>query len=271
MKSVKKITKVVGPFVGFGNRFHPETKAMLKELLPIVDKPSIQYAAEEAVAAGIDTLIVVTGRNNRANECHFEENNELETMLGAKGKDAQADMVCNIISEGLGCIFVRQAEELGFGRAVLHWNVQTADDLLTDYEPGVPLEIAQAFASTGKSQLSGMEVDGPDISKYVDVLLNWSGASILGLVQKPNANDAASNLVSIRRYALNTDIFETLKGLSARLGGKILSRDAINMHVQKGSVETVRLIGRRFDTGSVDGFFHASGYEYEQRLASYYV
>jgi hypothetical protein len=111
--------KAVFPVAGFGTRFLPATKAMPKELLPIVDKPLIQYAAEEAIAAGIDTLIFVTGRNKRAIEDHFDANNELETMLRAKGKDAQADMVRNIIPEGVECIFVRQAEQLGLGHAVL--------------------------------------------------------------------------------------------------------------------------------------------------------
>ena len=105
-----KIRKAVFPVAGFGTRFLPATKAMPKELLPIVDKPLIQYAAEEAIAAGIDTLIFVTGRNKRAIEDHFDANNELENMLRAKGKDAQADMVRNIIPEGVECIFVRQTE-----------------------------------------------------------------------------------------------------------------------------------------------------------------
>ena len=113
-----KIRKAVFPVAGFGTRFLPATKAMPKELLPIVDKPLIQYAAEEAIAAGIDTLIFVTGRNKRAIEDHFDANNELETMLRAKGKDAQADMVRNIIPEGVECIFVRQAEQLGSGHSV---------------------------------------------------------------------------------------------------------------------------------------------------------
>ena len=117
-----KIRKAVFPVAGFGTRFLPATKAMPKELLPIVDKPLIQYAAEEAIAAGIDTLIFVTGRNKRAIEDHFDTNNELETMLRTKGKDAQADMVRNIIPKGVECMFVRQAEQLGLGHAVYALN-----------------------------------------------------------------------------------------------------------------------------------------------------
>jgi UTP--glucose-1-phosphate uridylyltransferase len=263
---MNKIRKAVFPVAGFGTRFLPATKAMPKELLPIVDKPLIQYAVEEAIAAGIDTLILVTGRNKRAIEDHFDANNELETILRAKGKGAQADMVRNIIPDGVDCIFVRQAEQLGLGHAVLcaeravggdPFAVLLADDFLTDYEPGVTADLVQAFASSGKSQLSVMEVDGPDIAKYGVVISNESGTGIVGLIEKPNAEEAPSNLASIGRYVLTPEIFETLRGLKAGSGGEIQLSDAINIHAQQGAVETVRLNGRRFDCGSVDGFLDA--------------
>ena len=269
-----KIRKAVFPVAGFGTRFLPATKAMPKELLPIVDKPLIQYAAEEAIAAGIDTLIFVTGRNKRAIEDHFDANNELETMLRVQGKDAQADMVRNITPQGVECIFVRQAEQLGLGHAVLcaeravggdPFAVLLADDFLTDYKPGVTTDLAQAFKTSGKSQLSVMEVDGPNISKYGVVVPHGAGAGIVGLVEKPDANDAPSNLASIGRYVLTPDIFETLRGLDAGSGGEIQLADAINIHAQHGSVETVRLNGRRFDCGSVEGFMSASTHEFEKR------
>ena len=268
------IRKAVFPVAGFGTRFLPATKAMPKELLPIVDKPLIQYAAEEAIAAGIDTLIFVTGRNKRAIEDHFDANNELETMLRAKGKDAQADMVRNILPTGIECIFVRQAEQLGLGHAVLcseravggdPFAVLLADDFLTDYAPGVTADLAQAFESSGKLQLSVMEVDGPDISKYGVVVPNSAGAGIAGLIEKPDANAAPSNLASIGRYVLTPDIFDTLRGLGAGSGGEIQLADAINIHAQQGHVETVRLNGRRFDCGSVRGFMAASNHEFENR------
>ena len=142
-----------------------------------------------------------------------------------------------------------------------------ADDFLTDFEPGVTTDLAQAFASSGKSQLSVMEVDGPDISKYGVIVPNGSGAGIAGLVEKPDANDAPSNLASIGRYVLTPDIFDTLRGLKAGSGGEIQLADAINIHAQEGSVETVRLNGRRFDCGSVDGFMAASVHEYKWRLS----
>ena len=270
-----KIKKAVFPVAGFGIRFLPATKAMPKEQLPIVDKPLIQYAAEEAIAAGIDTLIFVTGRNKRAIEDHFDANNELETILRSNGRDAQADMVRNIIPAGVECIFVRQAEQLGLGHAVLcaeravgrgPFAVLLTDDFLTDYAPGVTADLAQAFASRGKSQLSVTEVDGPDISKYGFVVPNGAGAGIAGLVEKPDAHNAPSNQASIGRYVLTHDIFQTLRGLSAGSGGEIQLVDAINIHAQQGSVETIRLNGRRFDCGSVDGFMRASNHEYEKRL-----
>ena len=270
-----KIRKAVFPVAGFGTRFLPATKAMPKELLPIVDKPLIQYAAEEAISAGIDTLIFVTGRNKRAIEDHFDANIELETILRAKGKHVHANMVRNIIPEGVDCIFVRQAQQLGLGHAVLcaeravggdPFAVLLADDFLTDYKPGVTADLAQAFARSGKSQLSVMEVDGPDISKYGGVVPNGTGSGIAGLIEKPNASDAPSNLASIGRYVLTPDIFDTLRGLKAGSGGEIQLADAINIHAHQGSVETVRLNGQRFDCGSVDGFMRASSHEYERRF-----
>ena len=269
-----QVRKAVFPVAGFGTRFLPATKAMPKELLPIVDKPLIQYAAEEAIAAGIDTLIFVTGRNKRAIEDHFDANHELETMLRSKGKDAQADMVRNIIPEGVECIFVRQPEQLGLGHAVLcaeravgsdPFAVLLADDFLTDYEPGVTADLAQAFSDSGKLQLSVMEVDGPDISKYGVVVPNSLGVGIAGLVEKPGASEAPSNLASIGRYVLTPDIFDTLRGLSAGSGGEIQLADAIGIMAQKGNVEIVKLNGRRFDCGSVVGFIQATLFEYSKR------
>ena len=184
-------------------------------------------------------------------------------------------MVRNIIPAGVECIFVRQAEQLGLGHAVLcaeraaggdPFAVLLADDFLTDYEPGVIADLAQAFASTGKSQLSVMEVDGPDISKYGVVVPNGSGNGIAGLVEKPDAHDAPSNLASIGRYVLTPDIFDTLRGLKAGSGGEIQLADAINIHAQKGYVETVRLNGRRFDCGEVAGYINSINHVYFREI-----
>ncbi len=154
----------------------------------------------------------------------------METLLRAKGKDVQADIVRNIITAGVECIFVRQAEQLGLGHAVLcaeraigddPFAMLLADDFLTDYKFGITADLARAFASSGKSQLSVMEVDGSDISKYGVVVPNGFGAGILGLVEKPDANETPSNLASIGRYILTPDIFVRLRGLSAGSGGEI--------------------------------------------------
>jgi len=261
-----KLRKAVFPVAGFGTRFLPATKAMPKELLPIVDKPLIQYAAEEAIAAGIDTLIFVTGRNKRAIEDHFDNNQELELALRAKGKDEQADMVRRILPEGVECIFMRQPEQLGLGHAVLcaeravgsdPFAVLLADDFLTGSDHGVTADLARAFKTTGKSQLSVMEVNGADISKYGVVIPGDTQGAIAGLVEKPDAASAPSNLASIGRYVLTPDIFDILRTQPPGAGGEIQLADAINTQAASGAVDGVELNGRRFDCGSVQGYLDA--------------
>jgi len=270
-----KISKAVFPVAGFGTRFLPATKAMPKELLPIVNKPLIQYAAEEAISAGISTLIFVTGRNKRAIEDHFDANLELEAALRLRDKNMQADMVRNILPAGVECIFVRQADQLGLGHAILcaeravagdPFAVLLADDFLTDYSPGVSADLVFAFEQTGKSQLSVMEVNGPEISKYGVVVPSDDLTGISGLVEKPALSEAPSNLASIGRYVLTPEIFNLLRSISPGLGGEIQLSDAINIQAQNDAVETVRLNGKRFDCGSIDGFMTASAYEYSKTL-----
>ena len=272
---MQKIRKAVFPVAGFGTRFLPATKAMPKELLPIVDKPLIQYAAEEAIAAGIDTLIFVTGRNKRAIEDHFDANKELELALRSKGKNEQADMVRNIVPPHVECIFVRQAEQLGLGHAVLcaeravagePFAVLLADDFLTDYVPGVTADLVGAFEKTGNSQLSVMQVDEAYISQYGVIIPSSDGHGVLGVVEKPRQDEAPSNLASIGRYILTSDIFDLLRTLPAGSGGEIQLADALNLHAQNGLLEAVELKGKRFDCGSVDGFMSASAHEYAKRL-----
>ena len=262
------IRKAVFPVAGFGTRFLPATKAMPKELLPIVDKPLIQYAAEEAIAAGIDTLIFVTGRNKRAIEDHFDNNQELEMALKAKGKYDQAEMVKNILPAGVECIFVRQPEQLGLGlgHAVLcaervvgddPFVVLLADDFLTYEGDGIVSDLVSAYELSGKTQLSVMEVNGPDISKYGVVVPNGGSGSVAGLVEKPEANKAPSNLASIGRYVLTPDIFDILRTQPVGAGGEVQLADAINTQAAKGAVQSVNLNGLRFDCGSVEGYLDA--------------
>lgn len=263
---MQKIRKAVFPVAGFGTRFLPATKAMPKELLPIVNKPLIQYAVEEAISAGIDTLIFVTGRNKRAIEDHFDNNLELELALRAKGKDEQANMVKYILPTEVECIFVRQPEQLGLGHAVLcaeravgsePFAVILADDFLTYESDGITADLVRAFEITGKSQLSVMEVDGPDISQYGVVVLNKKTGSISGLVEKPDEHKAPSNLASIGRYVLTPDIFEVLRNQPVGVGGEFQLADAINTQAFNNAVEAVMLNGHRFDCGSVQGYLDA--------------
>ena len=274
---MSKLRKAVFPVAGFGTRFLPATKAMPKELLPIVDKPLIQYAAEEAIAAGIDTLIFVTGRNKRAIEDHFDNNKELEAILRTKGKDEQADMIKNILPSGVECIFVRQPEQLGLGHAVLcaeravgndPFAVLLADDFLTYEGSGVTANLVSGFEQSGKTQLSVMEVNGPDISKYGVVVPNVEAGFVAGLVEKPKAENAPSNLASIGRYVLTPDIFSILRNQSAGAGGEIQLSDAINIQAANGAVEAVMLKGRRFDCGNVQGYLAAIMHVADQRQRS---
>ena len=277
LSNIKKITKAVFPVAGFGTRFLPATKAMPKELIPIINKPLIQYAAEEVIAAGIDTLIFVTGRNKRSIEDHFDSNNELEAALRAGGKEEQADMVRNILPPGVECIFVRQPEQLGLGHAVLcaeravgndTFAVLLADDFLTDYIPGVTADLIRAYELNGKSQLSVMKVEGPDISKYGVIVPDADGTGIIGLSEKPNIADAPSNLASIGRYVLTPDIFQILRGVPKDTGGEIQLADAINIQASRGAVDTVKLNGKRFDCGSVNGFIEATNFEFRKMAAT---
>ena len=277
MSGEQIIKKAVFPVAGFGTRFLPATKAMPKELIPIVNKPLIQYAAEEAIAAGIDTLIFVTGRNKRSIEDHFDANKELEIALHSGGKREQADMVRNILPKGVECIFVRQPDQLGLGHAVLcaeravgnnAFAVLLADDFLTDYYPGVTADLVKAYGSSGKSQLSVMEVDGPEISKYGVVVPGSNSAGIVGLVEKPTIDNAPSNLASIGRYVLTPDIFDLLRKLGPDSGGEIQLADAINLQAKLGAVDTVRLKGERFDCGSVTGFINATNFEFKKMKLS---
>ena len=271
----RKVKKAVFPVAGFGTRFLPATKAMPKELLPIVDKPLIQYAVEEAIAAGIDTLIFVTGRNKRAIEDHFDVNKELELALRSKGKNEQADMLRNIIPPHVECIFVRQPEQLGLGHAVLcaeravagePFAVLLADDFLTDYAPGVTADLLDAFEKTGNSQLSVMPVDEAYISNYGAIIPSADGHEVIGLVEKPRQDEAPSNLASIGRYVLTPDIFDSLRTLRTGSNGEIQLADALNLHAQDGLLKAIKLKGKRFDCGSIDGFMSASAHEYSKRL-----
>jgi UTP--glucose-1-phosphate uridylyltransferase len=267
MKSV--VRKAVFPVAGLGTRFLPATKAMPKELLPIIDKPLIQYAAEEAIAAGLDTLIFVTGRNKRAIEDHFDSNSELEAVLRLKGKNEMADRVKNILPKGVECIFVRQPEQLGLGHAVLcaervvgnePFALLLADDFLTYKGNGITSDLIMGFEKTGKTQLCAMKVNGPEISKYGVIVSDSETDLVTGLIEKPNFENAPSNLASIGRYVLTPDIFDILRTQPVGVAGEIQLADSINVQAINNGVEAILLNGIRFDCGSVEGYIAAIKY-----------
>jgi UTP--glucose-1-phosphate uridylyltransferase len=261
-----KIRKAVFPVAGLGTRFLPATKAMPKELLPIIDKPLIQYAAEEAIAAGLDTLIFITGRNKRAIEDHFDGNNELELALRSKGKNDMADMVKNILPKGVECVFVRQKEQLGLGHAVLcaervvgnePFALLLADDFLTYSGKGITSNLISGYKKTGKSQLSVMKVNGPDISKYGVIVTDNKTGLVKGIIEKPDFESAPSDLASIGRYVLTSDIFDILRNQASGAGGEIQLADSINVQAVNNMVEAILLNGKRYDCGSVKGYVQA--------------
>jgi len=264
-----KLNIAVFPVAGYGTRFLPITKAMPKELLPVLDKPLIQHAVEEAVAAGIETLIFVTGRNKRAIEDHFDRNLELEASLISKNKLEAAEMVSNILPSNVECIFVRQPEQLGLGNAVLcaervvgdnPFLLLLADDFLTKNKYNTSECLISAFKATGKSQLSAMEVDKSEVSKYGVISPSLNSNAVLSMVEKPTIKEAPSNLASIGRYVLTPDIFSILNKLKPGFGNEIQLTDAIDEQARNNAVEFVPLASKRFDCGSLQGYLNAISY-----------
>ncbi len=264
-----RLRKAVFPVAGLGSRFLPVTKASPKEMLPIVDKPLIQYAVEEAAAAGITEMIFVTGRNKRAIEDHFDKAYELETELERKRKDALLGMVRSVLPEGARCIYIRQAEPLGLGHAVLcaqpvvgddAFAVILADDLM-DSQPPAMARMAQVFSREGASLLGVEEVPRDQTQSYGIVTVERTGvdiARIHSIVEKPRPAEAPSTLAVIGRYVLTPRIFELLGELTPGAGGEIQLTDAISQLLSHERVLAVRLPGRRFDCGSKLGYLQAT-------------
>ncbi|MFN3398057.1 MAG: UTP--glucose-1-phosphate uridylyltransferase, partial [Sulfurimicrobium sp.] len=215
---MKKITKAVFPVAGLGSRFLPATKASPKEMMPVVDKPLIQYAVEEAVAAGITDMVFITGRNKRAIEDHFDTAYEVEAELAARGKDALLRAVQNVIPKHVNCIFIRQSEALGLGHAVLcaqpvvqdePFAVILADDLI-DGEPPVIQQMVEVFARHQCSVLGVQDVPREQTGQYGIVSatnLAPNLAQVNGIVEKPRPEDAPSTLAVVGRYILTSRIF----------------------------------------------------------------
>ena len=259
------VTKAVFPVAGLGTRFLPATKAMPKELLPIIDKPIVQYAVEEAIAAGITELVFVTGRTKRAIEDHFDTNPELERELHEKGKDDLAAAIRGIIPDHVNCIFIRQPRALGLGHAVLcaapaigrnPFAVLLADDVVKG-TPSPTAELIAAYARTECTQLSVMDVAPADVSKYGIIRPGDTPGSVAGLIEKPQLEEAPSRLASIGRYVLEPEILDILANIPPGAGGEIQLADAINLRAGQGRVNATPLSGVRYDCGSKFGYLEA--------------
>jgi UTP--glucose-1-phosphate uridylyltransferase len=265
----KRLKKAVFPVAGLGSRFLPVTKASPKEMLPIVDKPLIQYAVEEAAAAGITEMIFVTGRNKRAIEDHFDKAYEVEAELERRNKGELLDMVRSVLPEGVSCIYIRQAEPLGLGHAVLvaqpvvgddPFAVILADDLM-DSDPPAIARMAEIFEREQCSLLGVEEVPRDQTQSYGIVTIDQmkgDTARIHSIVEKPAPKDAPSNLAVIGRYVLTNRVFELLSRVTPGAGGEIQLTDGISQLLRQERALAVRLPGRRFDCGSKLGYLQAT-------------
>ncbi|WP_041741694.1 UTP--glucose-1-phosphate uridylyltransferase GalU [Collimonas fungivorans] len=265
----KKITKAVFPVAGLGTRFLPATKASPKEMLPVVDKPLIQYAVEEAAAAGITEMIFVTGRNKRAIEDHFDKAYELEAELLAKNKQALLEVLRQIKPKNVECFYVRQAEALGLGHAVLcaerlvhgePFAVILADDLLDGTIP-VMRQMTDLYADYGSS-IIGVEAIAPVQSRSYGVVAGTAAGDRLhklhGIVEKPAPEEAPSNLGVVGRYILNPSIFDHLHTLQPGSGGELQLTDGIASLLAQEEVMAYQFEGTRYDCGSKLGYLQAS-------------
>jgi len=263
------IRYAVFPVAGKGTRFLPATKASPKEMLPVVDKPLIQYAVEEAIAAGATNLVFITGRHKRAIEDHFDVDPELESLLASKDKEALLETVRNTVPPHVNCIYVRQGEPLGLGHAVLcarpvvgeqPFFVHLADDLI-DAEEACLGQMAQVFAAHGGSVLGVEEVPHAQTRQYgiIDGEAVGEGLRRLrGIVEKPQPEDAPSNLAVVGRYILTPRIFDLLADTGAGAGGEIQLTDAIARLLREEPVFGHEFKGLRFDCGSKLGYLEAT-------------
>ena len=265
----KNVRKAVFPVAGLGTRFLPATKASPKEMLPIVDKPLIQYAVEEAVAAGITDMIFVTGRSKRAIEDHFDKAYELENELLLKNKTAILDIVRNLLPKHINCIYIRQPEALGLGHAVLcakpvigdePFAVLLADDLL-DGEPPVLQQMSDNYDYYRCSVLGVQDVPRSDTRSYGIVRSSPVAERlerIQGIVEKPKPEDAPSTLAVVGRYILTPRIFHHLESITPGTGGEIQLTDGIAALLTEEQVLAYRYVGTRYDCGSKLGYLQAT-------------
>lgn len=272
MTVASTIRKAVFPVAGLGTRFLPATKASPKEMLPVVDKPLIQYAVEEAYAAGIRHMIFVTGRSKRAIEDHFDTAYELEAELEAAGKHELLALVRSVQPEDMDCAFVRQPRSLGLGHAVLcaeplvgqePFAVLLADDLMVPPPGGQPVlqQMANAFGQQGRSVIAVQEVPADQVHRYGIVAGEPAGGPLIRIariVEKPKAHVAPSRMGVAGRYILTPAIFEQIRHQPQGVGGEIQLTDGIARLLQSEAVYALQYQGKRYDCGSKQGFLQAT-------------
>ncbi len=266
---MNKITKAVFPVAGMGSRFLPATKASPKEMMPVVDKPLIQYAVEEAVAAGITDMVFITGRNKRAIEDHFDTAYEVEAELAARGKTELLRAVQEVIPKHVNCIYIRQSEPLGLGHAVLcaqpvvqdePFAVILADDLI-DGEPSIIKQMLDVYQRHRCSVLGVQDVPRSQTAQYGIVSssnLEQNVEQVHGIVEKPSPETAPSTLAVVGRYILTPRIFHHLKNVQAGAGGEIQLTDGIAALLQEEKLLAYRFNGTRYDCGSKLGYLKAT-------------
>ncbi|WP_119966634.1 UTP--glucose-1-phosphate uridylyltransferase GalU [Simplicispira lacusdiani] len=266
------VRKAVFPVAGLGTRFLPATKASPKEMLPVVDKPLIQYAVEEAYAAGIRHMIFVTGRSKRAIEDHFDTAYELESELEAAGKQELLALVRSVQPDDMDCAYVRQPRSLGLGHAVLcaealvghePFAVLLADDLMMGPPGDTPVlaQMAQAFRQQGRSLLAVQEVPQDQVRRYGIVAGEPAGGPLLRIqriVEKPAPENAPSRMGVAGRYILTPAIFEQIRQQPKGAGGEIQLTDAIARLMEHEAVYAYQYAGKRYDCGSKEGFLEAT-------------
>jgi len=267
---MSKIRKAVFPVAGLGTRFLPATKANPKEMLPVVDKPLVQYAAEEAVAAGIDTLIFVTGRNKRAIPDHFDKAYELEKELEEKNKLKILETVRDVLPSHVSCIYIRQTEALGLGHAVLcadpvvgnePFAVILADDLIYNEGNNCVQQMVDVYNEYESTIIGAEQVPHEETHKY-GIMAGLEIADrvmrVDEIVEKPSPEDAPSDLGVVGRYILTPGIFEKLKTTAKGLGGEIQLTDAIAALRQDEKIYAYHFEGKRYDCGSKLGYLQAN-------------
>jgi UTP--glucose-1-phosphate uridylyltransferase len=267
------ILKCLFPAAGYGTRFLPATKAVPKEMLPILTKPLLQYGVEEALAAGINNMAIVTGRGKRSIEDHFDNAFELESQLNGTSKEHYLNEIKRVIDKAT-FTYVRQQKMLGLGHAILTgepligneaFAVILADDLCSNSDDGVIAQMIDIYKKYNCSIIAIQEVPMNQTYKYGIIAGDLIGDSnniirVSDMVEKPSENDAPSNLAIIGRYILTPDIFEILKNIKADDGKEIQITDALFEQAKQGKVIAYKFKGRRFDCGSVDGYVKATNY-----------